>query len=809
MPLCATSHEKNQAIKYTYKSIPIPGGGFVTGFLFHPKQPDILYCRTDIGGNYRYDFKARRWISLVGHVTDPGQWETFPLAIAIDSVNPDYLYTVAGEKGVGKIAFSNDRGDHWAYFELPVNAHGESVWIHGNDAGRATGERLAVDPNEPNTLYLGTMRDGLFKTSDRCRSWEKLTVAVAGKQAESCITLVEIDPEGGKYGKPALIVVGTNGQGSSPDGNIRGQSGYVSADGGRTFKPLSGEPAAVLAGGDDHPGYIAQRAVFTGGYLFVTYAALNGGWSDWRSCSCDTGLCTDGAVMRYRLDQNGEVQESLDVTPSHLPDSDGKLICVKDALHDGRRVGCGMGGLCADPQKPGVLLCSTITRKPDCVLRSTDFGVSWKPILSGLEIGKMAFTVPYMRPEYNGGRNLIHWLSDIKINPFNSDMALFNTGTGIFMTRNLTDADKGGDAVFTSECDGLEETVHLNIYSPPSGDAHVIDILGDLGGFVFTDLDRPAENTFADKNGDRWITCMNADFPDVDPQLLIATPRGNWTGETKGGLILSRNQGRDWVQLKNPLGLSPELDAAIAELQRPNVTSGWAAISADGKSIIWAVGSEIKAGLLVRTEDFGMHWSRCVVLDLDGTALTEEPIKVLSDRVDSDVFYGFGQSRNGAQLFISTDRGKTFHRVPAPDGFPDVTLSGIDSEMPYEIRVQPENAHVIWIALQQHGLYRLVYDRETGAFSARRVSQEGDFIKGVGFGKPLDGECQQTIYCSGTVGGVYGFWRSGDGGARFERINDGQHQFGDIRTITGDPRIAGRVYIGTGTRGLLYGDPTE
>ena len=51
--------------KYVYKPISVPGGGFVTGFVFHPTVPNILYCRTDIGGNYRYDcFFKGLWCPL-------------------------------------------------------------------------------------------------------------------------------------------------------------------------------------------------------------------------------------------------------------------------------------------------------------------------------------------------------------------------------------------------------------------------------------------------------------------------------------------------------------------------------------------------------------------------------------------------------------------------------------------------------------------------------------------------------------------------------------------------------------------------
>ena len=43
---------------------------------------------------------------------------------------------------------------------------------------------------------------------------------------------------------------------------------------------------------------------------------------------------------------------------------------------------------------------------------------------------------------------------------------------------------------------------------------------------------------------------------------------------------------------------------------------------------------------------------------------------------------------------------------------------------------------------------------------------------------------------------------------RWVRINDDQHQYAWTgNTITGDPRIYGRVYFGTNGRGIIYGDP--
>lgn len=784
---------------YEYKHLPIPGGGFVTGFLFHPAVPNILYCRTDIGGNYRYDFEKDIWISLVDHVIDTERWETFPLSIALDKENPSFVYSMVGEYPTHKMTFSDDYGAHFKYLDLPkIDLQGNTVRVHGNAAGRSTGERLAVDPRDSKVLYMGTMEDGLWKTVDSCKTWTKLTVASPDKEPENNFAFVEIDPKDSN-----IIIVATNGQQGSPDGNVRGASVYISNDAGKTFKILGGAPTPVLSGPTDHPGYVGQHAVFIEKYLYVTYSAYNVGWSNWNSYGCDLGLCYDGAVYRFELDDKGEVIEALDITPTSILEKN-----YKDLEAPNRRLGFGMSGISADPQKPGTLICSTITAKPDTIYYSKDYGINWKPIMSGLSIGKLDFNVPYQRTEHSGNASCVHWMADVKINPFNSDMALFNTGCGIFMTKNLTKAEVDMDVTWSTCDEGLEETVHLNIYCPPTGEVKLIDIIGDYGGFIFTDLDKPAENTIANKNKDRWITMMNADYPDSNPNTIVATPRGNWTGQTKGGLIISFDQGKNWEQLNDPTGLTEDIDDVITLLRKPNNTSGWVAISADEATIVWAIGFDISARRLVYTNDCGKTWCRSCVYSLDKKLITdtEIPIKVMADRVNPNIFYGFGKELGGASFYISTDKGRSFNQIQGPEGFPAVTLSGIDSEMPYEIRVESGKEGVIWMAMQQYGLWRITYDKRTNSISGKSVSEPGDFINRMGFGKGIQGSEIKMIYCSGIIKGEYGFWRSQDGGVRWKRINDDSHQYGDIRSITGDPRIFGRIYVGTGTRGVLYGD---
>ena len=116
------------------------------------------------------------------------------------------------------------------------------------------------------------------------------------------------------------------------------------------------------------------------------------------------------------------------------------------------------------------------------------------------------------------------------------------------------------------------------------GPVKVLDILGDLGGFAFEDPDTPCANSFADADGNRYITCINADFSDEHPEYVIVTPRGNWKGKTKGGLILSKDYGKTFTRLPLPFGISDYLDERFREIECPNVNSGWVAMASD---LLW------------------------------------------------------------------------------------------------------------------------------------------------------------------------------------------------------------------------------
>ena len=760
-----------QSIAYTYQNAPIPGGGYVTGFVFHRKQPGILYARTDIGGTYRFDPERQRWVSLIDHVTGQNLSETYPIALALDDENADILYIISGVYGEesGLLSISQDRGRHFTYKKVPTP-------VHGNLSGRGTGCRLVVDKNDPDTLYFASQLGGLWKTADRGDTWQRLSLQ------EDYTTFVWVSDDS------KTLVVGTAGYTTRPDDTLRGHSLYVSYDAGASFEKLP-MPENVIVPDSKMNGLVASRYDFDGKYLYVTMNST-GRWNYIvpLGYSCDTGDVIGGRVVRYRF-ENGRIAGFDDITPQ------GE-----------KWLNYGFGGICSCARRPGLLACSTLCREkenPEIVYVSENYGESWRESLNGLEKGGIFFRTSYMKPEFNGGVSLLHWMSDVKIDPFDPNRLWFNSGTGVFKTDKLL-SDNGE---YHDWCDGIEETVHLNVYAPVSGDVKLVDIVGDLGGFAFRELDKPCKNSFDDADGNRYITCINADLSDLDPDLAIITARGNWKGKTKGGLIRTKNGFKTFEKLEIRGNFSPFLTEKLHQILQPNVNPGWVAQSPDGKNIVWSVADNIRlpVGCVIVSNDGGECFRHAAIFDLEGRPVTEGFLKAYSDRVDGTLFYGFGEA---GQVYVSRDGGGSFYQKET--GLPKADFGFIDCANKTEVRGVAGQSGLFYMALGADGMWKFRYDRARDAVAVEKLSAHGDSCLRLGLGLGRSGgdylKDRKAIYLCGVIGGEYGFYRTLDEGKTYARLNTENQMYGEIMSIDGDKRKFGRFFLATGSRGVLYGE---
>jgi hypothetical protein len=166
---------------------------------------------------------------------------------------------------------------------------------------------------------------------------------------------------------------------------------------------------------------------------------------------------------------------------------------------------------------------------------------------------------------------------------------------------------------------------------------------------------------------------------------------------------------------------------------------------------------------------------------------------VESDRVDPLVFYAYA----AGTFYVSTDGGATFAASVA---------SGLPAEGNVRFKAVPGRRGDVWLAGGKTGLtYGLWHSTDLGA-SFRRQSNV-DEADAVGFGKAAPGQRYPALFTTARIGGVRGIFRSDNAGHRWVRVNDDRHQYAWTgQTITGDPRVFGRVYLATNGRGIIVGD---
>jgi len=775
-------------IPYNYKNLPINGGGYVTGFSIHPKVPGILYARTDIGGVYRYLFKENAWESLADSATHEDLASTFPLAIALDANDASRLYMVCG---LGRLSGedgwfyrSDDYGHTFERFPLPCK-------VHGNNPGRGTGKRLIVDPTNSDIIYFASQSAGLLRSTDRGQTWVVIDVSTPSHpypEKNLCFLFLSDDA--------SIMLVACNGEANKLTEDMRGPSLYVSYNKGNTFRELK-QPKVIPGDYTSPMGYVGHRYAFTGRYLFVTMNhTVPGSYFRWDGYSCDSARMIGGKVIRYEL-SGGQLMDATDVTP----------VFPQYGISPSFLCECGFGGICVSPAVPGRVLVSTLNHNKggEIIFESYDNGDSWKVNLRNLEEGNIRFNTSYMKPEYNGGGSPIHWLTDLCADPFDPNLVWFNSGLGVFMTNDLWNSHYHWE----DSNKGLEETVHLGVYAPTGGRCAVLDACGDLGGFAFTNVDEPCDNTFCDRKQDRYLTALNCDYVDQYPNIMVAGVRGNWTGKTRGGVIHSTNGGARWEELPLPTGLSPQIDRLLERICHPNCNSGWVSISADGESIVWAIsyGQKLPVEAMVMTKDGGETYKRCRVADRNGVSMQNAQVKPFADRTDPKRFYCFDS--NGG-MYASMDGGESFFALEVPTEFPGEGLTGIDARFTFDIRGVSGEVGLFYIALGKKGLWKLKFIPEEKRVLVRRVSKADESVYAVGLGIAPGSTDYITgakvLFIAGNIAGQYGFYRSQDAGGTWTRINRDDQCYGQIISIDGDKKIPGRFYLATGSRGLLYGD---
>ncbi|MGW8392683.1 hypothetical protein [Pseudoduganella sp. HUAS MS19] len=692
---------------YAWSTALFGAGGYITGIVYHPSVPGLAYIRTDVGGVYRRNPGSLAWEPLNDDLNRDDNQLAGSLSLAVDPNDPQKLYVAAGMYlptwgRNAAILRSSDQGASWARTELPIR-------LGGNSDGRGTGERLQVDPNKGSILFLGTNENGLYKSSDGGVSWSQ----VPGFPTSAGTTFVLFDKSSSSVGTATktlyIGVAATNGE-----------TLYRSSDGGTTWAPVPGGPAGLMP---------VQGALDGKGRLVLTYA--NG---------LGPNNITAGAV--YSLTTASTIWNNITpATPSgSLP--------------------FGYGGLAVDSRNPDTIVVSTIDRwsTGDDLYKSTDGGATW----TGLKAisTRTAPGNPWLTAYYGGSLagKMGHWISDIDIDPFNSDNIMYNTGYGLWESNNLRSAS----VAWRFNVSGIEETVLTAPLVSPSTGAHLFTALGDVAGARYDTDFNSISGYFSAPNS----TNYSVDVADLNTSVVART--------SSNALMLSSDNGVSWRQAASIVGHD----------------AGRVAVSAAGTALLWVPGG---MSALYSTNG-GASWTAATGYPVTGAVQSGAFFNPVADKVANGYFYTYDFS--AGTILESANSGQSFAPIyTGLDVLPSWSSHHQLASVPGSVRRD------LWLATP-NGLWHI---NGAGAAPAKIANVQSAY--GVGFGMAGAGKTYPAVYVSAKINNVLGIYQSLDAGATWTRINDDQHQWGGVNYVTGDMRVFGRVYIGASRGGVIVGEP--
>lgn len=715
-------------IQYKWDSVRIGGGGYVTGMIIHPTEPNLIYIRTDVGGAYRWNASTESWIPIADDPNVGGVMESYSgvESIAVDPNDPNVVYMCVGiyrkqqfkawdqwregDPEPSMMFKSTDRGDTWTALNFTPSAGGNEPW-------RWVGERLQVDPQDGRIILFGSRSEGLWRSNDGGSTWKIEESLPVSDDPGAGVLWVLFDtsfhPSQGPTGTPTIIVYA----------NVFDKGVYRSTHYGNIW--------GLLEGGDTPPtGSLTGRgAVSTDGTFYVTGSS---------------------GVWRYRVGAWKNISPRTDM---------------------------GFNAISVDPRNAARVI--TVEERAgfqNRIFISENGGDDWKEV----QVTR-SWTVPWYPDEFWAAA-----VSSIHFDPHYPNRVWFTDWYNNWRTDDITQSP----SVWTNYEKGHEELVVLTLLSPASG-VSLFSGTADVMGFRHTDVTEYQPHYLITGAGLTQDT-TGIDYAANDSDFMVAVGGRRDPHERRGGAgSYSTDNGETWT----PFATRP-----------PGAIHGKVAVSADGASILWIPADSMP----YYSTDRGTTWTQGNGL-MSGTVGVswdhDHPLE--ADRVTPGRYYVL----RAGSLSRSDDHGATWRTVgKLPLDKATVAKTRADSSSgdnnpnaaKGDLRVLqsvPGSAGQLWAQTDQ-GLY-VCYDAGENWTQVANVSSTLLFA----IGKRADGSDHPTLFVYGMVNGQFGMYRSIDGGATFDPLDTGEAPLFAARHMRGDHQIFGRVYFGTNGRGVWYGEP--
>ena len=768
---CANNYIANNAMAVSesiadtmeWDTVKIGGGGFVSGIVTGQKE---MYLRTDVGGAYKYDYEKNKWVQLFDFLNDTDRGLLSVKGMAIDPTDDDTVYFLCGcayFSDARTVIFKTTDGGK-TFTQADVTEH---IQVHGNGDGRECIEPIAIDPDNPDTIYAGgdvtAGKSALIKSTDGGKTWnpvmgyDDLGLFTESLKYPMWTEHMVRGTEAKEYNQQngigcILIEDGKVYVGTSVTGQTNIHVADVKND---KFTELSKDlPTA------NYPCSITNDGQ---GNLFFTYIA---------------GLAFSGSAGgAYKYNTKDGKVTKLSVT-------DSAVGMIEVDKNDPKKMVARTCGVWSDQWFEKEWTDNSIAWG-DHFFRSTDGGETWQDITPGQQVGQYTDN-PYFvsEPIDTNGYDWVygkacHWGSGILIDPRNSDRILMTSGNGVFACDNVWD-EKGVQFYF--QPDGVEEVVTLDLASVPDG--YVYSAIGDYDGFIHKDVTEVPEQYKPNIGSTSAIAYC--------PQNTDVMVRFS---EHDGGGFYSTDAGKTWTKMANSGG-----------------TGGKACITQLDEKTYRIFHSAGDSGNVQYTDDFGETWSDCSGIP---SQYGSKPTFMISEPKHPEIVYAYATYYNSSwgyskpaptaedaqyKFCVSTDYGKTFTSV-------DVCMyDQCDSAG----RIAYLGEGELILGGGYYGMYHAtVKDGKATIEKLDNVS----YCKTVGYGAPEEEGGLNTIYMYGKPDedDTEGIYRSTDGGKTWLCINT-EHLYGGTGNgnfIVGDMNEFGKIYMSTVGSGLVYGELSD
>jgi len=420
---------------------------------------------------------------------------------------------------------------------------------------------------------------------------------------------------------------------------------------------------------------------------------------------------------------------------------------------------CGLSIEAYDPLK--IAVCQRYGTFNNPLYRSSDGGTTWQQMnTASLPITK-TLEAPWWPNSWFSSAT-----SSIVFDPLHHGDLYYADWFGVWFTSN---AWATGSVAWETRIKGDEETVVLTVAAPP-GTVSLYSGVADVFGFRHDNINTyPAARLYNINEGFSIAYC------ETSPAniAILGSSANDGTGTI---LATSSNSGTSWTTRTLPSG----------------VKLGRIAISAtDPDKMVYIAGGS--TGAVYYSTNRGSSWTASTGAptgSVNAIDVWSKDFSIAADCVNGNDFYIY----KTGYLYASTDGGATWTQKNA---------TAIPNKNSYLfVAARPGTASEVWVSLDGNGLYKTT----NGGTTFTKVTALTTSTA-FAFGAPATGTSTPTVYSYGTVSGIKGLYRSTDLGANWDQINGSQTFPAGVKGLAGDRTVFGRIYVGTGGRGVLYGQP--